>query len=210
MLKSVSQSFYSDFNVESGTTCTSPYRRIKRLLYPVDRFPLNDSDAQSLYENVVSALENVLDVKREEVDFDKTWRHYSSSTTDESFETYFGSVIIHTTDLTLLPLMGLCQVLYDYVVWGSYLERAQFREDYVAKFGKDPYVNPLTQFRWRLGANMTQEHFVSIQSKRAQFQAFIETIFGNNSIMVSPFSYGEPDARDIYRPRLVHSSCFQC
>jgi hypothetical protein len=47
---------------------------------------------------------------------------------------------------------------------------------------------------------MTQEQFQNVQSKREQFQVFIESIFGPNSLMVTPFKYGEPEARDIYRP----------
>ncbi|KAH6847434.1 hypothetical protein B0I37DRAFT_375057 [Chaetomium sp. MPI-CAGE-AT-0009] len=54
--------------------------------------------------------------------------------------------------------------------------------------------------RWEEGAEMTQTQFQSAQSKREQFQAFIESIFGPNSFMVTPFKYGEPEARDIYRP----------
>jgi hypothetical protein len=54
--------------------------------------------------------------------------------------------------------------------------------------------------RWEEGAQMTQEQFQSVQSKPKQFQVFIESIFGPNSLMVAPFKYGEPEARDTYRP----------
>lgn len=54
--------------------------------------------------------------------------------------------------------------------------------------------------RWEDGARMTEEHFRRVQSKREQFQSFIEQVFGPNSFMVTPFKYGEPDARDVFRP----------
>lgn len=47
---------------------------------------------------------------------------------------------------------------------------------------------------------MTQEQFQTAQFKREQFQDFIESIFGPSSFIVTPFKYGEPVARDIYRP----------
>jgi hypothetical protein len=47
---------------------------------------------------------------------------------------------------------------------------------------------------------MSQSHFDSIRAKRQEFQDFVETIFGSNAIMVTPFKHGEPEARDIYRP----------
>jgi hypothetical protein len=91
------------------------------------------------------------------------------------------------------------QEFYDYVVWGQFHERAKFREDYKAKISRDPYVNPLSQYRWELGATMTKDHFGMIQAKREQFQEFIESIYGDNSIMVTPFKFGEPDSQDVYR-----------
>jgi hypothetical protein len=54
--------------------------------------------------------------------------------------------------------------------------------------------------RWEEDALIIQDQFQTVQSKREQFQLFIEGIFGPNSFMVTPFKYGEPKARDIYRP----------
>jgi hypothetical protein len=71
----------------------------------------------------------------------------------------------------------------------------------MAKFGRNPYVNPPTQFRWELRVKMSSDHFDLIKAKRAKFQSFIEQVFGEDSIMIRPFSNGEPDSRDIYRPR---------
>ena len=54
--------------------------------------------------------------------------------------------------------------------------------------------------RWEEGAKMIKEQFQITQFKREQFQNFIEGIFGPSSFMVTPFKYGEPEARDINRP----------
>jgi hypothetical protein len=60
---------------------------------------------------------------------------------------------------------GCMQLLFNYIVWGQYYERAQFRADYRAKFGREPYVNPLAQLRWNLEADLTQERFNTIGAK---------------------------------------------
>ncbi|KUJ06160.1 amidase signature enzyme [Mollisia scopiformis] len=72
---------------------------------------------------------------------------------------------------------------------GQYHEKATFRAEYQAKFGRQPYVNPLAQLRWINRARMQPEHF----------KRFIDGIFGSRSFMVTPFKFGEPEARDIFR-----------
>jgi hypothetical protein len=62
------------------------------------------------------------------------------------------------------------------------------------------HMSILLQMRWEDGAKMTEEHFRRVQSKREQFQSFIQQVFRPNSFMVTPFKYGEPDARDVFRP----------
>ena len=92
------------------------------------------------------------------------------------------------------------QVLYDHITWGQYHGRAQFREDYKAKFKRDPYVNPVARLRWDMGSKMTSEHVDEIRNKRRHFQELVESIFGNNSVMLTPFLWGELNPRDHYRP----------
>jgi hypothetical protein len=51
---------------------------------------------------------------------------------------------------------------------------------------------------------MSLDEFRGIQRKREEFQSFIETIFGPSAFMITPFKFGEPEARDIYRPTSVN------
>ncbi|KAK0748326.1 amidase signature domain-containing protein, partial [Apiosordaria backusii] len=159
------------------------------LIYPTHMFPIQDQGVQDIYEQVVSSLESVLGVKRRLVNLTEEWDR-TQTYTNESYENYFAEA---------------SPVLYDYIIWGQYHGRAAFRTEYQAKFGRQPYVNPLTQMRWEDGAQMTEEHFRGVQTKREQFQSFIERVFGPDSFMVTPFKYGEPDARDVFRPAQVSS-----
>lgn len=89
----------------------------------------------------------------------------------------------------------------DHVAWRQFTERASFRNDYEAEFGRPPYVNSVAQFRRHTTANFPEGYFESISSKRKQFEAFIGNIFGGNFVMIMPFKFGEPEAADTYRPR---------
>jgi hypothetical protein len=88
----VSQEFYSKSGAETTGAGHSNFQQIKRLLYPVNVFPVADTSAQSLYNNIVSKLEELLDVQREEIDLEKAWRKYRGSNTDQSLDSYFHSV----------------------------------------------------------------------------------------------------------------------
>ncbi|KAF4957903.1 hypothetical protein FGADI_2732 [Fusarium gaditjirri] len=174
ILHTVSYHLYPDKNTKA-TTDTPP-----TLIYSSHLFPVEDARAQGIYEKAVQALEKVLGVTRSNVNFHQEWKRSHPDT--EAFTEYFE------------------EVFYDYVVWGQWRERSTFRNEYQAKFGRPPYVNPLSRFRWELGGNMTEQHFSKLQYKRQEFQAFIEGIFGDNTIMITPFKFGEPDRRDEYRP----------
>uniref|UniRef100_A0A8H7TPR6 Amidase domain-containing protein n=1 Tax=Bionectria ochroleuca TaxID=29856 RepID=A0A8H7TPR6_BIOOC len=138
------------------------------------------SELTRVAEPPVAALEQILGIERTAIDFRREWE--KSGNSNQAYEEYFEPVF------------------NDYVAWGQHVGRASFRDDYKRKFGRPPYVNPVTQFRWKHGSEMSQGHFDSIRTKRQEFQDFVETIFGSNAIMVTPFKHGEPEARDVYRP----------
>ncbi|KAJ3496711.1 hypothetical protein NLG97_g2457 [Lecanicillium saksenae] len=180
ILETVSRHLY-DIDTVLEAAKSETYSPTPTILYPTHFFPVEDQAAQDLYEKTVTALEKVLGVKRRSVNLHQEWKKAHPGS-DEVYEEYFQ------------------EVFYDYVVWGQFHERASFRDEYQAEFGRLPYVNPLSRFRWEVGKNMTEEHFSSVRAKRDEFQSFIEAIFGHNAIMITPFKFGEPERRDIYRP----------
>ncbi|KAJ4017872.1 hypothetical protein NW766_003943 [Fusarium irregulare] len=169
------------------------------LIYPTHLFPAEDKEAQHLYDKTVTALEKVLNIERRSIDFSYEWEKFHPNS-GQAFASYFQEVSPPRPTKTHSMMANTRQVFYEYVVWGQWQERSSFREEYLAKFERPPYVNPLSRFRWELGSNMTEKHFSKLRSKREEFQVFIEGIFGSNTIMVTPFKFGEPDRRDEYRP----------
>ncbi|EJP61907.1 amidase-like protein [Beauveria bassiana ARSEF 2860] len=180
ILETVSSHLYNIETV-SGVAEKETFSETPMIIYPTHLFPVEDPAAQALYDKAVTALEKVLGVNRRHVNFREEWEKVHPGS-DEVYEDYFQ------------------EVFYDHVVRGQFHERASFRDEYRAKFGRPPYVNPLSRFRWTVGSNMTEEHFSTVRSKREEFQRFIEAIFGNNAIMIPPFKFGEPESRDMYRP----------
>jgi hypothetical protein len=90
MLRAVSEQLYADFPPEPEEATSQ--NLVKNLLYPFALFQVLDKDLQSLYETTVSSIENVLGVKRKEIDLEKLWKEYRGTLTTESLESYFGPV----------------------------------------------------------------------------------------------------------------------
>lgn len=49
------------------------------------------------------------------------------------------------------------------------------------------------------GEVMSHEEFERARKRLSIFQEFSQTIFGDDAVMITPYQYGEPDARDVYR-----------
>ncbi|KAI0876305.1 amidase signature domain-containing protein [Hypoxylon argillaceum] len=152
-----------------------------RFIYPLHLFPLQDIEVQQMFDQVVGAIEFTLGAKREAVDFREAWKQ-SRPTGDKSYDEYFASTLLQ------------------HVVWGGYHERANFRADFEREFKRHPTVNPMARYRWSSGAKMTAQGFEQSLFERREYQSFIESIFGENSFMLTPFLYSEPESRDVYQP----------
>ncbi|KAH6973823.1 amidase signature domain-containing protein [Ilyonectria sp. MPI-CAGE-AT-0026] len=156
-----------------------------RFIFPLHLFaPVEDDKTKQLYERVAQSIESILQVKRESLDFGELWKKCKADT-QATYSDYFAAT------------------LFEHLAWGSYNERSKFRQDYQQKFNKFPMVNPLTRYRWHLGERLDKEQFDKTISRREEFQSFIESIFGENTFMLTPFLFMEPEPKDMYRPAPV-------
>lgn len=53
---------------------------------------------------------------------------------------------------------------------------------------------------------MKREDYNKAVEKVDDFRTFMASHLDELSYMITPFLYGEPDARDFYRPRWVHNT----
>ncbi|KAF4446817.1 amidase signature enzyme [Fusarium austroafricanum] len=123
---------------------------------------------RTVSHHLYDSIEKVLAIKKRSVDFRDGWEKFHPNS-GQAFAEYFQ------------------EVFYEYVVWGQWQERSTFRGQYLAKFERTTYVNPLSRFCWELGSNMTEEHFSKLKSKREEFQDFIEELrLSTNTIVFFP------------------------
>lgn len=62
-----------------------------KLIYPSHLFPIEDEAAQSMYDRLVVALENITGSEKVVIDFREEWKH-AQDFTKEEYEEYFKEV----------------------------------------------------------------------------------------------------------------------
>jgi len=84
-----------------------------------------------------------------------------------------------------------------------YHEFDQFRDDYRQKYKKEPYVGPVTTFRWGVGASVSSEDYHQGWAELKVFRDWVdanvlsshsETL--SNAVMIMPYGMGRPKYRD--------------
>ncbi|KAF5575341.1 amidase signature domain-containing protein [Fusarium pseudocircinatum] len=78
-----------------------------------------------------------------------------------------------------------------------------FRDEYSAKFGKNPFVSSVVRFRWDVGKDVTPQEYEKYMKKLEVFRKwFTENIMGpdsktlSNTILIMPYGQPHPEYRD--------------
>ncbi|KAF2489454.1 putative glutamyl-tRNA amidotransferase subunit A [Lophium mytilinum] len=161
-----------------------------KLLYPTDYWPVQDSKSQTVFEEYIQKLEKFLDVERTPVDLGKLWKESNPAETDESLEDYLN----HVFEWVANPDQ-----------WTHFLKG--FIEEYESSYGHKPYLNPQLQFKRSylpstLEPNRQREGVELMETFRKWYEDKVVPAAEDgcsDTLMVLPWSKGEPDYRDKYR-----------
>ncbi|KAK0112717.1 hypothetical protein ONS95_014453 [Cadophora gregata] len=173
--------------IGSGSTCET---RPAKILYPVNYWPVSHGESQEVFERFVAALESHLGVKRFRIDLEDVWRKTNPVKTNLSLAQYFE----HVFEWVANPDQ-----------WTGFMK--QFFEDYAEKFGQAASVNPQLQFKRDYLPTVTKEQQKEGTKRLRIFSSWWEnnvipssdTTGCIDTIMVIPWSNGEPEYRDKYR-----------
>jgi len=112
----------------------------KRLLYPVDLFPVDNEVQMQHVKSFVKDFSDYLQAPVTEIDLSLEWeRSHPESVDEDSLDGYLSEVATRT-------------FLYDF-----YHSFDEFRETYRREFQKEPYANEYTQWRWDVAKTVTRE-----------------------------------------------------
>jgi hypothetical protein len=102
---------------------------------PTDWWPVENKAQQELVESFVADIEATHHVEKTEVSIKDLWREKTPAKADSSDLTKYLENVSGMTSACVANA-------------NSYKGWRHFREDYHAKYSKEPYVNPTMRWRW--------------------------------------------------------------
>ncbi|CVK99416.1 related to D-mandelate dehydrogenase [Fusarium mangiferae] len=161
-----------------------------KILYPSEFYPLADKEQQALTDEFVKVLEDFLDVKKTPFSFVEEWE--KNPPRDAG-----GLPLLKYTEKS--AFWSLC---YDY-----YHGFDKFRDGYKARFGRNPFVSSVVQFRWDVGKGVTSQEYDLYLNQLETFREwFSENVMGPDSrtlsdaILIMPYGEPHPEYRDEANP----------
>lgn len=142
-----------DIPGDGGTTLP------RRIIYPVDFFPLPDASHQKLVDEFVEKLEGHLGVGKTEVSLAQSWHDKPPSESfaaGRSLQDY----------LKKAPFWSLCYEFYQ--------ATGQFRTDYRDTFDKEPFIEASPSFYLDTGANITEDEYKVYLAQLETFKTWFD------------------------------------
>ncbi|KAF1954360.1 amidase signature enzyme [Byssothecium circinans] len=134
-----------------------PTTKPKRLIYPMDWYPVANEAQQKMNEAFLQALESSLGIQHTRISLLEEWsRTAPENLRNTALTEYLGMSAIHVNT---------------YYVYHSF---DHFRREYPEKFGKQPYVSPAHKARWIRGSKVTDEERDESLDKIQVFKTWFE------------------------------------
>ncbi|OAL31268.1 hypothetical protein AYO20_08323 [Fonsecaea nubica] len=166
-----------------STTGAGVTTRPACILYPQDYLPKDNEQHLEHLESFVNDLRTSINGTLDRVSIRQKWLDSPPEGCEgQDLEAYLSNVIVQT-------------FYHEF-----YHSQASFRDRYVKKCGKEPYVNSFVKWRWNLGRGVTKEqHQEGLRRLEVYKSWFLNEVMGGpekNSILVMPISEGVPNYRD--------------
>ncbi|KAL7901886.1 amidase signature domain-containing protein [Trichoderma sp. SZMC 28014] len=182
--KSLAQALYGSAKTEGKI-----YAKPNKLICLTDYWPVNHEESQRVMERFITRVENFLGVTRTNMNLADKWKETRPEGTDESISKYF----YHAFDWSA-----------NRDQWTGLLQ--PFIKEYTNKMGKPPALNPQVRFKVDYTPTVTTE-------QKAEGERLLKTYYDwfyqhiippardgySSSIIVLPWTNGEPDYRDKYK-----------
>ncbi|KAJ5640422.1 hypothetical protein N7528_000047 [Penicillium herquei] len=157
------------------------------IIYLTDFLPVQNDAQMDLINGFISDVETALGVEAEKISLAGTWQASpSQGVTDVSIHDYLKDVGVNT------------------FVYDVYHTMNDFRDKYHKKFGRDPYVNPTTRFRWNLTKDIsTETHEDGMRRLEVYKEWLLEHILQTqkrNALVILPITSQEADYRETPPP----------
>ena len=151
------------------------------ILYPTDYLPVDNLAQMKVLDSFVDEMALTMDVRVVEVNIEKEWSR-TAPVAEKRLSVWLKSIVEHG-------------FYYD-----AYVHFHQFRQDYHAKFGLEPYVSETNLLWWSIGSVASEQQHLEAMTKFDTYKRwFMKNIFQvdrQEAFMVLPIEKLEPRYRD--------------
>ncbi|KAF9765336.1 hypothetical protein IL306_002424 [Fusarium sp. DS 682] len=172
-----------------------------KILYPSEFYPLENEEQQALTEEFIAILEDFLGVRRTPFSFVEEWEKNPPK------EAGGLALLKYTEKACLLGPFSFTAKWLQSAFWSLcydyYHGFDDFRDEYRAKYGKNPFVSSVVRFRWGVGKDVTSQEYETYMKQLEVFRNwFSETVMGPDSktlsdaILIMPYGAPHPEYRD--------------
>ncbi|KAL2369276.1 amidase [Blastomyces gilchristii SLH14081] len=168
----------------------SCFKKPTRIIYPNEYWPVEDMASSAVFESVIGKLENAIGTKRTSISLSGLWAETNPVGTDVSIDDYFKTTFVSASAPDQWRMLK------------------NFHSEYSSVFGHSPPVNPQLQWKMEFLPKQTLESQKRGQKEIEIFRRWFEQnvmLADENgcseSILVLPWTKGEPSFRDEYRER---------
>lgn len=153
------------------------------IVYPVDFLPIPNTEQMQLIDSFIADMEATFGIKTEKVSIADTWKAFPPNEAgNHTIQEYLKDVGINT------------------FVYDAYHTMDSFRAEYHKKFGREPYINPVTRFRWDLAKHIScAEHEDGMRRLEVYKEWLLEHILQTrqrNPLVILPITSQEVDYKE--------------
>ncbi|KKZ66861.1 hypothetical protein EMCG_07467 [[Emmonsia] crescens] len=169
----------------------SCFKKPTRIIYLSEYWPVEDTASSAVFESVIVKLENAIGTKRTNLSLGKLWAETNPVGTDISIDDYFKTTFVSASAPDQWNMLK------------------SFHAEYNSVFGHAPALNPQLQWKmWEFLPKQTMEMQKRGEKEVGIFRSWFEKHVMladedgcSESILVLPWTQGQPNFRDEYRER---------
>lgn len=153
------------------------------LVYLEDFLPLSNNVQNQLINSFIEDMESTHGVQTLKVSIAEAWKSSSpKGAKGMARDDFFQEVGVNS----------FC--------YGVYHTLANFQAEYHKKYGKEPYVNPVTRWRWDIAQTVSKSQhddaMVRLKVYKEWFLKEILQVDSRNTLLILPITNQQPDYRD--------------
>ncbi|KAF2110372.1 amidase signature domain-containing protein [Lophiotrema nucula] len=170
--------------VSCADSVLSKHQKPTVIIYPSDYLPVTDVKQQDMIDELIKDIAATFEILVKKISFKDVWEKFPPKEAEKK-------------DMELyLEKAGLYTFVHDFCHHSD-----DFRRKYQQEYGHWPYVNKVTQWRWDVGSEISQEQRDDAKKRTEVYKSWVMDnileVDRETTLVVLPIQDAEPNYRDV-------------